>query len=511
MKLKDLFIPIAFALITTVAIQYFFLQPRGDDKAASDRSFIAPSSAQVAEPLDLDVEFYDANPSRDKQLTEINTQYAIFLFSNDGAIIERLDFKRMLEGKENIIETIAPSVSSKEKGMFLVALNGLGNTPYYYDLIENTKKDNRFSLVYKGESKAATIIKEFVIYDDSCQIDLKLTIEPKDSAVPVRPRIFFSGPLISDPVAQDKDVAVLYSERHAIEKKQLKDIGLFGKENPSIFGLEDHYFINVLLKDPEKFAKRAYYKLHGPDAAEAILQSSNIKEKTTWELSFYCGPKELNALKKVDTRLEDVLDYGWFSFVSKPLLYLLNFLYSIFKNYGIAIIVLTILINLILAPFTLRAEQSRRKHIEAQKKLKYIEQKYRDNPERLAQEKAEFARKHALPGMLGCLPLLAQIPIFIGLNRVLSNAIELYKAPFFGWIHDLSARDPYYVLPILVGVGMILQPAQTGDARQRVTNILIALIIAAVTSNFSAGLALFICTGTFFRIAQAYIQKMLKI
>lgn len=115
-----------------------------------------------------------------------------------------------------------------------------------------------------------------------------------------------------------------------------------------------------------------------------------------------------------------------------------------------------------------------------------------------------------MPGLLGCLPLLLQVPIFIGLQRVLTNAIELYKAPFL-WIPDLSARDPYYILPALVGVGMAVQMAQTGDARQRVANILIAIVVAAVTANLSAGLTLFICVSTFLGLAQTALQKAFKL
>ena len=105
----------------------------------------------------------------------------------------------------------------------------------------------------------------------------------------------------------------------------------------------------------------------------------------------------------------------------------------------------------------------------------------------LAREKAEFARKHGIPGLLGCLPLLLQIPVFIGLQRVLAHAIELYRVPFL-WIPDLSMPDPYYILPALVGLGMMIQTSQGGDPRQRVANILIAIVIAAVTANLSQGL-----------------------
>lgn len=509
MKLKDLLLPLACALLTTWAIQYFFFskQPAPRAQVATDRSFVAPTSLQVAEPLDLDVDFYDAKATRPKQITEVKLPYGIMRFSNDGAIIEFMGFKRELAGRERILETVTPPLR-KEEGMFLVALDGLGATPFYYDLIEKKEETGSTRLTYKAESLSASITKQFIIAHDSYRVDVRLTLEPKEKKS-IRPRIFFLAPVAAAGATSGAIQAVMYSDKGGIEKKPLKDVIQFGKENPSLFGLEDHYFIHTLIKDPMGFARRGYFKVEG-ETAQTILQSSPVQEKTTWELTFYTGPKEMASLSKVDTRLEGVLDYGWFAPLSKFLLYLLNFFYGLLKSYGLAIIALTLLVRLAMVPFTLHGEQSRRKHLEAQKKLQYLEQKYKHDPEALAREKAEFARKHGIPGLLGCLPLLLQIPVFIGLQRVLAHAIELYRVPFL-WMPDLSAPDPYYILPALVGIGMMFQTAQGSDPRQRVANILIAIIIAAVTANLSAGLTLFIAVSTFLGLAQTYLQKVFKI
>jgi YidC/Oxa1 family membrane protein insertase len=519
MKLKDLLVPVSFALLGTWLIQYIFFPNTPDTRTdlVSDRSFIAPSSVQAAEPLDFMVDFYDAPPTRPEHITTVTMPYGSIEFSNDGGIIHRITYKRMLGGKESLIQTVVPPLA-KDRGAFLVALNGLGSTPYYYELQENKTEGDISYVTYRAESEKACIAKQFVLYHTSYRIDLRLTIEPKggtkgeskDTSGDVRARLFFPAPFI--PTGNDTDTisAVFYTEKKAIEKKPLNQLNLFGKENPSLFGLEDHYFINVLIQDPERFARRAYFRVEGLNQAEAILQSPLIKEKTLWQLSFYCGPKESHSLAQVDQRLEGVLDYGWFAPISRLLLYVLNFFYGIFENYGLAIIAVTLLLRVLMVPFTLKSDQSRRKHVEAQRKLKYIEQRYKHDPEALAREKADFARKHGIAGALGCLTLLVQIPVFIGLQRVLANAIELYKAPFF-WIPDLSLKDPYYILPVFIGIGMALHTTQTGDPRQRVANILIAIIIAAVTSSLSAGLSLYICASTLLGVAQAYIQKAFKI
>lgn len=509
MNIRDFIVPVTLALVTTWAIQYFFLSDKSVQEQTSDRSFVAPLTPQSVEPLDFDIDFVDSKPISSKLITEVNIPNVIYSFSNEGAIIEKAEYKRNFQGKEGTIETILPS-NSKEKGAFLLALNGIGNTPYYYNLVENKTDNNITTLVYKADTNSSVILKEFKIYHNTYQIDLKITVEPKNNAE-LRARLFYPAPLISDNKAADVVTAVMTSSKQSVEKKALKDIAQLGKEKPSIFGLEDRYFINVLIKDAAGFASRAYYKLEGTDNAEAVLQSIPFKEKTTWDLSFYVGPKESAQLDAVDVRLEAVLDYGWLAPISRMLLYLLNFFYSILKNYGFAIIALTVFIRLLMVPFTLRAQQNQKKHLEAQKKLKYIEQKHKNDPEMLARAKADFAREQGIPGLLGCLPLLLQIPVFIGLNRILTNSIQLYKAPFIGWIHDLSQPDPYYVLPALVFLGMVLQPQTSFEPRQRIVSMILAVIVAALVSNFSAGLTLYIAVSTLLGVGQTAIQKALKI
>ena len=247
-----------------------------------------------------------------------------------------------LRGKESVIETVVPP-TSKDMGMFLVAFDGLGNTPFYYDFVEKKDEGDATYITYKGESPAVSVTKQFILHHDSYKLDVRLTIEPKEKKA-AAPRIFFNAPIAADGALSGAIQAVLYSDK-GIEKKPVKDLIQFGKENPSLLGLENQYFIHTLIKDPQGFARRGYFKVEG-ESAQGILQSAAVQEKTTWELSFYCGPKEMTSLSKVDPRLEGVLDYGWFAPLSKLLLYLLNFFYGLLKSYGLAIIALTILVTL---------------------------------------------------------------------------------------------------------------------------------------------------------------------
>jgi len=191
--------------------------------------------------------------------------------------------------------------------------------------------------------------------------------------------------------------------------------------------------------------------------------------------------------------------------ISHPILSFLNYLQEKVGNYGWAIILLTLLLKLLLLPFTLYTEKSMRKGVEMQKKMDYLQKKYKNDPEKLEQERLELIKKHGVPGVAGCLPLLLTLPVFIALNSVLANAIELYGASFL-WITNLYAVDPYYILPMLTGLVMLATPADK-DPKKNVMRYAMALLMATITSYWSAGLVLFILMNSATASLQANLQK----
>jgi len=281
---------------------------------------------------------------------------------------------------------------------------------------------------------------------------------------------------------------------------------------PRLFGSDSRYFIHSMISDQNSFAQRAYYKLEDRDRLFSILEGPTVTTHSSWVLSFYFGPKELDALASVDSRLEQTLDYsGILAPLAKIMLYLLRWFYKYLHNYGLAIIALTLFFQLLLLPLTVRhnEEKFKKQQAEYQRKLAHIKQLYKDNPERLTAAQAELVRTDGLPG-LGCLlPFLFQLPIFFALNRVLSSSFELHQAPML-WIPDLSAKDPYYILPLLVVLAMLAQDGKV-DPQQRMTKFFAALVFGAVTASFSAGLALYICMNRAFGLAQTYIMKYFKL
>lgn len=510
-------------VIISLAVQYFFLDQKkqGDDQYVTEGAGqqVAAIKAQeliVRKPLNTEIDFSDAKASRKAVLTEIETNQAIYQFSSDGAVLQGVEFKRNADKESSYLSTILPGSSlDKQARCFLVAFNE--NTPFYFDLIDHKKNDDSDILMYKSSTDKGIITKQFTIHNDTFQIDVALTVEPKANQQ-LQPRIFIPSPLVPELINDDIISGFVNNERGnlVVHDRQKEETIASYWVKPTIFGTQDRYFTHALVKDTDSFAQRGYFKAQDLHTLFSIIEGPVVIEPMTWHMSFYVGPKKSDAFAKVDSRLDQLLYTGWLTPISKPLskllLYILNWLYTFVHNYGLAIIILTVLIRLLLAPFTWGSEKDGgAKQRAYQKKLKYIEERYKDDPQRLAAERADLIKKHGLPilgGMGGCLVMLFQMPIFVALSMVIANSIELYRAPFL-WIPDLSARDPFYILPLLTGLALLFH-TPIKEPQQRVSAIVMALFIGGISSNFSAGLALYFLISSAMAVLQNQAQGLFK-
>jgi YidC/Oxa1 family membrane protein insertase len=511
MNIKDLVMPVSCALIMVIALNYFF--PSGSSKDATESSFIVPQGKKEYRPLNVEVDFFDQKHTSQKKITELETSWATLHFSTEGASLDSIDFNRELNGSTKTIRTIFPVTDTeRENRCFLVALQD--KTPFYYSLISAQEHEESHEIIYAGGNDECVVQKVFVVHKDKPKIDLLIEVVPKEGqSVTQELRVIFPAPLMPDLKDSDVISSILIDQAHAFTKKSVAQLNVHqGWLKPAIFGVDNRYFIHALIEDGNEFAQRAYYKLEDRTRLFSILESPSVSGRTSWKLSFYFGPKELKAIDSVDVRLEQTLDYsGIFSSLAKLLLYLLNWFYSYLHNYGLAIIALTLLIQILLLPISLRnnEEKFKKQQMEYQRQLAYVEQRFKDKPEQLLAERTELIRKHGLPG-LGCLlPLLIQLPIFFALSRVLSSSFELYQAPML-WIPDLSLRDPYYILPILVTLTMLIQDTK-GDPQQKMSKMVMAFVFGAFAAGFSAGLTLYICASRVFGFIQAKLMNYFKL
>lgn len=522
MNFKELLVPLSLALLTTWGFQYFF---KARKEASSDSQseqhvggfFKAPkdNEVEVHKPLKLEVDFIDKSSSKKTVLTTIETDKVRYVFSTEAASLESLEFKRKWGGTGYLSTVFPPSATEKEKRCFLIAFDE--KTPYYFDLINKTENDTLATLVYTAQFDDGILRKEFALFKDEYRIDLTISLEPnKESSTALQPRIFFPSPLVPQLGKDDWEKGIVSDAHNKIQVYEKSETILTGYwSKPTLFGTQDRYFINAMVRDHNNFVQRAYYKIFDLQNLYSILEGPVVTTPSTWKLTFYFGPKEDAAIKKVDERLSQVLNYGWLAPISRPvskiLLDILNYLYDYFHNYGVAIIILTILMKLLMLPFTFSGEKSVKKGVEYQKKLNYIQEKYKNDKEALGIARADLIRKNGMPGLGGCLTLLLQIPLFIALSWVLGNSIELYMAPFL-WIKDLSAADPYYILPFLLCIVMLFHGPKTPgkvDPKQRLSTFLMAIVFGAVSTSFSSGLVLYLFTSTLLGVIQSNIAQRL--
>ena len=236
----------------------------------------------------------------------------------------------------------------------------------------------------------------------------------------------------------------------------------------------------------------------------AVVIQPHSTETLTSKL--WTGPKLQNEMAQVADHLDLTVDYGWAWFIAKPLFWLLTFIQQLVHNWGVAIICITLIVKAILYPLTKAQYTSMAKMRMLQPKLQEMRERFGDDRQRMSEEMMKLYRDEKVNPLGGCFPLLLQMPIFIALYWTFMEAVELRHAPFFGWIQDLSAQDPYYILPILMGASMFLlqkmSPTPAADPMQQKIMNFMPLMFMAFFLWFPAGLVLYWLVSNLITIIQ---------
>ncbi|MBK9293690.1 MAG: membrane protein insertase YidC [Oligoflexia bacterium] len=239
-----------------------------------------------------------------------------------------------------------------------------------------------------------------------------------------------------------------------------------------------------------------------------LENAQNIK------FDLFLGPKSLKLLKSIDQSAAEIIDYGIFSWIALPLLGIMKWFYSMIGNYGIAIILLTLLVRVLTFPFTYVSYKSMKAMQVIQPEINKLKEKYKGDNKTLNVEMMRLMRENKVNPAGGCVPMLLQLPIFWALYQVLQNSIELYRSPFYFWINDLSQKDPYYVLPVLMGIAMFAQqkmmPSTMDPAQQKVM-LFMPIFFAFLMFGLPSGLTLYILISTLFGIAQQLLMTNTKL
>jgi YidC/Oxa1 family membrane protein insertase len=315
----------------------------------------------------------------------------------------------------------------------------------------------------------------------------------------------------------------LYEVKPGKVDKKLDD--LKGKTyNLAWAGYEDQYFLAAILPEdrertrinPETYQDKG---VRIQFAHPPLTMPPNTQKD--YQTQIFYGPKDFNVLKAAGHDLSKSIDFGWFDILSKPLLMFMTWLYKYVGNYGVAIIIITLIIKAIFWPLTAKSYKSMKNMQKLQPKIMKLREKYKDDRQKMNQEMMQLYRTYKVNPMGGCLPMVIQIPVFIALYRLLDYSLELRHAPFALWINDLSAPDRLFhfnvniplmhppagipVLTLLMGASMLLQQKMTptpGDPTQAKMMMLMPVFFTFIFINFPAGLVLYWLVNNLLSIGQ---------
>ncbi len=287
-------------------------------------------------------------------------------------------------------------------------------------------------------------------------------------------------------------------------------------------GMDSQYFAYLIL-DSEAIRStrlsRVQWERTEPEEEIVPLLVCEVGFDGKASYTFFAGPKDQTILKRTDPTLIELIDYGWFALLVKPLVFGLKFTYGFVGNYGWSIIILTFVINLALFPVRYKQMASMKKMSALQPKLKSIQDRYkrmkRDDPrkQQMNTEVMALYKQHGVNPLGGCLPLVIQMPFLIAFYRMLASSIELRGAPFMGWIQDLSQHDPYYITPVVMGISMVVQQKMTpatGDPTQRRMMMLLPVVFTFFFLNLSSGLVVYFLFSNLFAMMFQVLMQRLK-
>lgn len=308
---------------------------------------------------------------------------------------------------------------------------------------------------------------------------------------------------------------------------KIKDIEKEGLQSGNLqwVAIEELYFMESLVSVPASTGSMAISYNEPVVENQLVTETGEIAAGGSLKLDYrlFMGPKSISVLKAAGDDLDKAIDFGWVEIIAKPCLYFMNFIHSYIPNYGIAIIILTIITRLIFWPLAGKSYKSMSDMRKLQPLMQEIREKYKDDKARINQETMALYRTYKINPLGGCLPMLIQLPVFFALYRMLYQAIELRHAPFFGWINDLSAPDrlfsfdfkipfmsePYGipVLTLIMGASMLLQQKlspQPGDPAQAKMMMLMPIVFTFIFINFPSGLVLYWLVSNIVSIGQQY-------
>ncbi|HUT85368.1 MAG TPA: membrane protein insertase YidC [Elusimicrobiales bacterium] len=450
-------------------------------------------------------------------------------FKDNSVVGKTIPFS--LKNASVIFSTKGAGISSfNYKGPVEISELVFYSEPGFFSTMENVnfklkKKSENFISFYAKPSRGISITKSYKWDREGGLNKLTISISNNTKKLIQFPAWNLNiGPGMGTVKSQKKENTKIWKSVFAIKNQ--------GKKQPSLknlrkdpaqqgwlwAGVQNRYFLACILGNKENNFDLEYKetkldkKLHPPSAifkqSETVIAPGKTKQ---FEIDFYFGAKDYRKLVALGHGLSRSIEFGFFSQLGKLAMKVLYFNYKLTKNYGWSIIILTVMIQILMLPLTYKSSKSMMIMKKLQPEIKKIQEKYKKEPKRLQQETMALYKKHGTNPFGGCLPMLVQIPIFFALFTALRNSWDIHGASWILWIGDLSAKDPYYVLPILMGAMMFFQQQMTmatTDKSQAAIFKWMPVVFTFIFLKFPSGLVLYWFTSNIISfLQQLYLRK----
>jgi len=466
-------------------------------------------------------------PGNEKEI-QVEAGEIHYIFSNKGGVLKHILLPRFRNDDGDVIDLInnpnnltgALSIKSDDPEITSILQNAYYEPSISSIVLDESNPEGVLILTLKHES-GLEVFREFKFHYNDYAVEVKTRITASPLAAKNLQYSIILGPGMGGKISSQTDYivfsgATVFNNNERIEHPPEElNTTAYHRGDLKWIAFQNKYFGSALI--PLQGSK-AGIVFKEKDQVFIGLEYESVQSAATASHLFYAGTKELEILEKKGNHLVRMIDYGWFgnkfAFLVKPLLKVLAYFYGLTQNYGWSIIFLTLIIKLLFFPLTHKSFKSMKGMQKIQPYVKVIQERNKDDRQKMNEELLELYKKHKVNPVGGCLPMLLQIPVFIALYHALFFSIELRGAPFIGWITDLSVQDPYYVTPVLMGITMFLQQKMTpsvGDPMQQKIMMFLPIVFTFLFISFPAGLVIYWTVNNILTISQQYyIYKVLK-
>ena len=516
---KRLITAVALSIMVIVAFQFFFPAPKKTQG-------VRPEERAIVKEMDVKSSVPAISiPTEDEKESVVATDRSVVTFSDIGGAVKKIELKQ--HKKNNSSEPLI-LVDEKDPNRYIFSIkDSFGTLPLESSKYSISTKPNQ--VIYTANLKDLQIVKQYTLYNHNDTIELQFFIKNTSAQSKELTYQIISGAGIVEPNMADKRLIEVTAkvDGKTVNFKRPKNNIITNPGIVSWVALKTRYF-SLIMKPFGQTKDQFHSFVSGEDLVAGIeMERITIPANSFIEQKYllYAGPSVASELKKIDMEFEETINYGFFGWIAKALLFMLGLCHSVVKSWGLSVIILSVLLNALLFPLTLKSFQSMQKMHELHPQMEKLKVQFKDNPQKLNKEIMELYKKYNINPLGGCLPLLLQMPIFIALYQALTKSIDLRGASFL-WIKDLSMPDAVAIpatlplignhlniLPLAMVVLMIFQQkvsttvmgiavTEEQKQQQKMMLVMMPVMFGFIFYNMPSGMVLYWVVNTLLTIIE---------